>query len=134
MQLQAALTTLDADLDRLSSFSSFPSGVPLCPLVVQIGNTVLQLLVVVNKINAVTYHVAKPDTEASMRGAQQWACQALGNTGITVRAWDGALRPAAPWVRRGDAARLPSFFREYCAVADGLSVHTPLSLSVVGLQ
>jgi hypothetical protein len=116
-RLHESLTALEKNLSSLSSSST------MSPLVIRSGSPSWVIPALAHETNAVACHVVADDVVASMRTAQQSACASLDEMGVEVLRWTNRLRPSAPWSSVGTT--LPSFFPDYCEVADALPVASP---------
>ena len=124
-RLHNSLTDLEQQLDKLSM--DIPN---LSPLVVQTGEVSAVLSSLAESLGDTKIsccHVVADDVVSNMRRAQRTTCQALLESDIQVKRWDQTLRPTAPWdqANSNNHGLLPSFFPDYCAVADTLPVESP---------
>lgn len=79
-----------------------------------------------SETNAIACHVIGDDVANRMRDAQKAGVGSLEKCQVHVHQWTNCLRPGAPWSKldgRQDA--LPSFFPDYCKVADPLETTAP---------
>jgi hypothetical protein len=129
IRLHKCLTSLEKDISSLSLSSS-----SLHPLVVRTGSSSSVLPALAKDLNAVACHVISDDVVSSIRNAQQSTCESLTEMDIDVLRWTNCLRPSAPWADDASNDRskqcykqtqLPSFFPDYCKIADALPVMAP---------
>eukprot|EP00587_Corethron_hystrix_P001888 CAMPEP_0113306580 /NCGR_PEP_ID=MMETSP0010_2-20120614/5773_1 /TAXON_ID=216773 ORGANISM="Corethron hystrix, Strain 308" /NCGR_SAMPLE_ID=MMETSP0010_2 /ASSEMBLY_ACC=CAM_ASM_000155 /LENGTH=774 /DNA_ID=CAMNT_0000161273 /DNA_START=426 /DNA_END=2750 /DNA_ORIENTATION=+ /assembly_acc=CAM_ASM_000155 len=121
-RLHASLLSLEKDLMSISSSL-------LAPLVVRTGAASSVLPTLADEINASTCHVIADDVISTRRNVQRSTCNALIAMDVEVIRWDTSLRPSAPWTSIGEngirKGNIPSFFPDYCAIADSLSIEEP---------
>lgn len=122
-RLHESLAALEKDISSLSSSSI------MSQLVVRSGSPSLVLPELARETNAVACHVVEDDVVTSMRSAQQATCASLAEMGLEVLRWTNRLRPSAPWSSGGKMTSkptmLPSFFPDYCEIADALPIAPP---------
>lgn len=121
---ESALKRLHESLVSLEkSIASLSSSPILSPLVVRSGSASSVLSALAKETNAGACHVVQDDVVSSMRSAQQSTCSSLAEMGVEVIRWTNRFRPTAPW--SSSAEKLPSFFPDYCEIADALPVALP---------
>ena len=129
IRLHKCLTSLEKEIASLSLSSSSS----LHPLVVRIGSSPSVLPALAKDLNAIACHVIADDVVSSIRNAQQLTCESLTYMDIDVLRWSNCLRPSAPWAdvsndrseQCNKQSQLPSFFPDYCKIADALPAMAP---------
>ena len=116
-RLHASLTALERTISSLSKSSS------IAPLVIRSGSPSQIIPALAHETNAVACHVVEDDVVRSMRTAQQSTCASLAEMGVNVVRWTNRLRQSAPW--SSNESKLPSFFPDYCELADALPIEPP---------
>ena len=129
-RLHESLTALERSISSLSSSSM------MTQLVVRSGSPSWVLPALAQETNAVACHVVEDDVVTSLRSAQQSTCASLTEMGVEVHRWSNRLRPSAPWASDGtktssNQSLLPSFFPDYCKVADTLPVSSPQDEAII---
>lgn len=120
-RLHTCLSSLEQDIATPSS-----SPLRLSNLVVRCGSFSSVLPSLASDTNAISCHVIGDDVVVRMRDAQRLGVASLEEQGVEIHRWTNCLRPNAPWSKLdGRQDSLPSFFPEYCAVADGLDAVGP---------
>lgn len=136
-QSTSSLKRLHESLTALEeSISSLPPSSMMSSLVVRIGSPSRELPALAHETNAVACHVVEDDVVTSMRTAQQSGCASLTEMGVEVYRWTNRLRPSAPWASDGletssNQSLLPSFFPDYCKIADTLPVSPPQDDTII---
>eukprot|EP00531_Pseudo-nitzschia_arenysensis_P005969 CAMPEP_0116122142 /NCGR_PEP_ID=MMETSP0329-20121206/4059_1 /TAXON_ID=697910 /ORGANISM="Pseudo-nitzschia arenysensis, Strain B593" /LENGTH=870 /DNA_ID=CAMNT_0003615975 /DNA_START=96 /DNA_END=2708 /DNA_ORIENTATION=- len=121
---ESALKRLHESLASLERSISSLSSPLMTPLVVRSGSPSEVLSALAKETNAISCHVVQDDVVVATRSAQQSTCSTLSEMGIDVIRWSNRLRSTAPWTDSNPLA-LPSFFPEYCEIADALPVASP---------
>jgi hypothetical protein len=129
IRLHKCLTSLEKEISSLSLSSSSS----LHPLVIRIGSSSSVLPALAKDLNAIACHVIADDVVSSIRNAQQSTCKSLTEMDIDVLRWTNCLRPSAPWADASNdrskqcnkQSQLPSFFPDYCKIADALPAVEP---------
>jgi len=121
-QSASSLKRLHESLKALSkeiSLLSLPSV--MSEFVIKVGPSSTLLPALAQEMNAIACHVVEDDVVNRMRTAQQSTCAVLDEMGVEVHRWSNRLRPSAPW----SDENIPSFFPDYCEIADTLPISTP---------
>ena len=122
VSLEKEITSLTATATTTSSASSL-----IAPLVVREGQAAWVIPSLANEIKATSCHVIDDDVVSNMRQSQRLTCQLLDDMDVKVLRWSNMLRPTAPWAALEAGAVtsiMPSFFPDYCNVADMLPVES----------
>ena len=125
-RLHESLTELEENISSLSTSSI------ISPLVVRSGSPSWVLPALADETNAVACHVVEDDVVTNMRATQKLTCASLAEMGVDVVRWTNRLRPTAPWSSSSSSGKtaskpsmLPSFFPDYCEIADALPIAPP---------
>lgn len=118
---KAAVTRLHNCLVSLEQEIAASSSSLIAPLVVRNGAAPWVIPSLANEVKATSCHAIVDDVVSNMRESQRLTCKLLTEMDVDVHRWSNALRPTAPW--ETEAARsMPSFFPDYCVIADELLV------------
>ena len=126
-RLYNCLVSLEQEIASLTASTSSSASPLIAPLVVREGQAAWVIPSLANEIKAASCHVIDDDVVSNMRQSQRLTCQLLHDMDVKVHRWSNALRPTAPWAASDDeeaAAIMPSFFPDYCNIADTLPVQS----------
>eukprot|EP00984_Skeletonema_dohrnii_P036622 scaffold37798_cov194-Skeletonema_dohrnii-CCMP3373.AAC.1 len=112
-----------ASLTTTATSSDSSSSSLIAPLMVREGQAAWVIPSLANEIRASSCHVIDDDVVSNMRQSQRLTCKLLHDMDVKVHRWSDALRPTAPWAA-SEAAIMPSFFPDYCDIADVLPVES----------
>ena len=132
-RLYNCLVSLEKEIASLTTTtttsSASSSSSLIAPLMVREGQAAWVIPSLANEIKASSCHVIDDDVVSYMRQSQRLTCKLLHDMDVKVHRWSDALRPTAPWAASSEVgaaatAIMPSFFPDYCNIADMLPVES----------